>query len=317
MDATQVVIHFIGLVLFSTQVSNDPGLHAILPAIHAAPQTDTHVPPVPPLVDVKHLAPARALEPSPGARAVAPASLSANIEPHVALLIFHQDIVANDSQWPTSTILSKFPHAKALASYRFVALTGEHITFIVDAPGNPRAKLPTNLPRFSCGTLRLTSGYQWPYAQAAAVVDIPEGRLWACEPRKIASGRIDTRLVLNTTGMLTVVAVKSGVLKTLVLKTTGKPTIYLANVPPPRIKGTNTAISGPPHFQAYWQMIGRGQINTCSGPPIVAKGAPPLLPCEPAFAAPVTSAGPGSMKEYLDVGVIFSANAECSNTQWP
>lgn len=327
MDATQVVIHFIGIVLFSTQVSNDPGLHAILPAIpHAAPE-----PPI--LKHRHHPAVAMALEPSPDAAPAGPST----VESHVALLIFRHDVVANDSQWQTSAVVSRFPLATALASYKYVELTGEHIAFIVDAPSNPPAVLPPNMPRFSCPTiLGLESGYQWPYSMAAAAVDIPAGILSVCHT---SSGRIDTQLTLNATGTLTIVAAKSGVVKTLVLRTTHNPTIYLTNIPPWRVKGIAAATTGASHFQAYFEMIDRIRFSSCSGFPRVAEGAPPVLACEPLLStlvptAPVVDdrftrmrrriralfrpAGPVAVKEAIDVGEAFAAvNAECSNTQWP
>lgn len=320
MDATQVVIHFIGLVLFSTHVTNDPGLHAILPAIHFEPPT--HGNPTQPVTaassssaspGVAHASPAApSSSASPGA---AHASVSTNIEPHVALLIFHEDVVANDSQWQASTIVSRFPQAATLASWKYVKLTGEHITFIVDSPSNPRAKLPPNMPRLprlpGATPTGLTSGYQWPYSKAAAVVDIPEGTLSACHATTIAAGRIDTRLTLNATGTLTIVAAKSGVVKTLVLNTSTNPTIYLVNVPPPRVKGTDAATAGDSHFRAYCSMIGKDQTGTCSRPSVAAN-AEPVLGCEPVFFAPGSTTG-----GFLEVGPIFSANAECSNTQWP
>lgn len=345
MDATQAVIHFIGLVLFSTQVANDPGLHAILPTIqHTVSNPD-------PTDHQNHQmqfslarrSPAHATPAGP-----APAAVPANIEPHMSLLIFHKDLVPNNApqQWNPSTILSKWPNATALTDYRYVELAGEHITFLVDAPNNPPATLPTNMPKFSCPNTTapgLTPDYQWPYSKAAAVVDIPEGALSVCRVTKVADGRIDTRLVLNTGGTLTVYAQKAGVIKTLVLKTTGTPTIYVANVPPPRVDLTDKP-NGDAHYYAYFKMIGKDKSSNCSGAPGVPPNTPYVADCkeEPVFIPPsptgtgtgtsttfnsrfvaisrraVALGGPAASSQKQDpVLELMTANPECSNTQWP
>ncbi len=337
MNATQVVIHFIGIVLFSTEVTNDPGLHAILPAI----RQDFHQPPIGRLP--QSVSADGASSASPGA---APDHSSAHVEPHVAMLIFHQDLILNESQWPTLAVVSKFPEKTSLAAYRYVELTGEHIAFVVDSHRNGQATLPPNMPRFSCGKTRLAKGYQWPYSDAAAMVDIPEGELSVCDAGTIAPGRMDTRLLLDTSGTLTVVAAKSGRVNTLVLRTTANPTIYMANVPLPRVKGALGATADAPHFQAYFDMLDRGRTTVCTGKPLARKGAPAVAGCvtrpvfrtlDPALAGadggfspphrvvrahggvrpPVQPPLPLSAGQYHPMGIMFMANAECSNTQWP
>ena len=328
MDATQVFIHFIGIVLFSTQVSNDPGLHAILPAI----PPPALAPPI--LQHGHHPAVAMAaLEPSPVA-AVPAAPLT--VERHVAWLIFHKDVVANDSQWKTTKVVKTYPQATKLAAYRYVELTGEHIEFMGDTSNNPPALIPRNMPQFSCPTIfGLERGYQWPYSSAAAVVDIPEGTLSTC---RTGLGRIDSRLRLNTTGTLTIVAAKSGVVKKLILWTTHNPTIYLTNIPPSQLKGVAAAGTSAAHFQAYFEMIDRIGFSSCSGAPLVPQGAPPVPACHPLLIPPISPAPPVADVRFarmlgrvralfrpapvapndIDVNVVFHAvNAECSNTQWP
>jgi hypothetical protein len=329
MDATQVVIHFIGIVLFTTQVSNDPGLHAILPEIRhdfnpassASLQTS--------LSTASGSIPNSSAAPSTSVPAT-------HIEPHVALLIFRRDIVMNASQWQTST----FPPTAGLSQYGYVQLTGEHIAFIANAPNTIPAELPPNMPRLSCATpAALTNGYQRPYSQAAAVVYIPEGTLSPCQARRTASGRIDTRLTLNTPGTLTIVAVKSGGMKTLVLNTSNNPTIYLANVPPLRLSGTRTAPSGQPHYLAYYSMIDRNQPGRClAQPPSAANVSdcdeklvfrtvgPATTTISTLFARVrrrfraifIPPGGPGTPTEHFpEDRIMLMANAECSNTQWP
>jgi hypothetical protein len=317
MDATQVVIHFIGLVLFSAHVSNDPGLHAILPDVKQKFFTAPVIGDLPKTIaaepasaghDTAH-PPLSTANPNPSDAHV---NFAPNIESHITLLIFHEDLVADDSQWPTSTIISRFPHAETLTSYKYVKLTGEHITFIAGAPNDSPVALPENLPHLSlsCPTTGLTSGYQWPYSKAAAVVDIPEGTLSTCYS-SVAPGRIDTKLTLNTTGTLTVVAEKSGAVKTLVLNTLNNRTIYLVNVPPPRVKGSAEAESGSSHFYAYYSMIGKDLTSTCIHSPSASANMR-VVGCDPVFFAPGSTDS-----DDREVPPMFSANAECSNTQWP
>ena len=353
MNPSEVVIHFIGIVLFSTQVTSDPGLHAILPAIkhdfnpwaiHNPPNQVVAAPSSTPTHNLNppaiHHRPTQvaAAAPSNASPSAAPGSFSTHIEQHVALLVFREDIVVNDSQWKAKRIVSTFRNAEELAAYKYVELTGEHVTFVVDSPSNPLAKLPADMPRLpTCGrsTGELTSGFQWPYTQAAAVVDIPEGTLSACHARKVANGRIDTTLRLNTTGTLTIVGAKSGVVKTLVLNTTNNPTIYLANVPPPRGKGLAASHTAARHFLAYYRMIGKDETSSCLGSP-----AGPAVPdCVPQPVFPII-ATPSAVfngrfarmhhrvralflglslfpPERPETEVLRIKNAECSNSQWP
>lgn len=337
MNAAEVIIHFIGLVLFSSEVTNDPGLHAILPGIHHTVANPT----------LRHEHRMHTVSTSPRTKVSSTTSTSlsgdsANIEPHMALLIFPSGIRdQTKSDWMAAPLPSVIP---ALAGYEYVPLEGEHITFIADAPGNGAAQMPANmpkLPRANRGALK--PEYQWPYARAAAVVDIPEGTLEMCKPPEtVASGRIDTQLILQTTGKLTIVAVKAGAVKTLVIDTSRSPRIYVANVPPPRLQGAPTTVSDlhlrDPHHYAYFRMIGENPPSGKRGIPVVETGAPPVCACrqEPAFH--VTGPGSGSdptnpasterrlmasrqeIKEPPQppslLGVVV-ANAECSNTQWP
>jgi hypothetical protein len=342
MDATQVVIHFIGIVLFTTSVLNDPGVHAILPAIQQefASATINDLPKEVTSAGTSSATPGATISDLPKQVASAKTStsvtthahVSTEIEPHVALLIFREDIVANDSQWPASS----FPKAAQLSPYKYVQLTGEHVTFIVDSPKNGTAGVPPDLPRLAdAASAALSSGYQWPYAKAAAVVDIPEGGLSACDP---GGGRIDTTLLLNTTGTLTVVAAKSGVVKTLVLKTNSNPTIYLANVPMPRGNGPHTGATGERHYLAYYRMLGKDLTNTslvapsnsvsvphCEENVALSANVPTTTSPRSVFArlrlrlrAFFQPSDPGTPTEHFpEDKIIALTNAECSNTQWP
>ena len=253
-----------------------------------------------------------------------------HIEQHVALLVFPANIVVDDSQWKALMFESNHPRLGKLAGYKYVELTGEHITFVVDAPNDRLSEIPANMPRLpECGmTGKLTSGYQFPYTRAAAAVDLSEGTLSVCGK----GGRIDTRLMLNTTGTLTIVAFKSGQAKTLLLNTAGNPTIYLANVPSPQNAGVADAHNGSPHYLAYYRMIGREESRPCAGAP--ASSARTSVPdCNFPTTEPATEVAHGVFAQlhrrlralfHSDdttgppfPGYIFAVNAECSNSQWP
>lgn len=315
MNTMQVIIQFVGLCLFSEAVPNDPGVHAILPRIVADHHQHANAPQITQAVlDSVPVPPAEEM-----------------IEEHVAMLVFPADIIADDSKWKARLI----PHAHAsLKDYRQITLNGEHVTFLADGP-NAVPAVPPNMPRFTCplpagvAAPSLTPGYQWPYAQAAAVIDIPKGTLSACNPG--GRSRVDTKLKLKTTGRLTVVGMKQGVARSLVLKTNGSPRIFVLNVPNQWAAPRLTATGGTSHYLAYYSMIGKGANNACSGEPRPVAGqnidddcgddAGPVLavvsgmPYVSDDGRP-TLTGQGGPKGG-SVLTMPIANAECSNSAWP
>lgn len=340
MSATEVIIQFVGLCLFSAGVPNDPGVHAILPRItsglheHATDvelgQASTR--------DARSARGAAVTEESASQvrRGATPAPPAGAIEPHVTMLVFHKDLVDNDSQWPVAMIPGG---GNPLKDYRQVTLNGEHVTFLAHGVNPPLTSLPALMPRFSCPLANgnpalLTSGYQFPYAAAAAVVDIPEGVLEACRPGAVAATRVDTKLTLNTSGKLTVVAMKPGAAKVLILKTTTAPRIYFLNVPNLWAAGNQTASSiGEKHYVAYYRMIGKDVNSACSGPPAVPGSLSALPSCSStgslyrmASANPTISLvanrdakplGPLAGPPKNEVFDPDTANSECSNSAWP
>jgi hypothetical protein len=251
------------------------------------------------------------------------------------MIVFPTSIIDNDAQWKAGPI----PNAIAsLNEYSQVTLSGDHVTFLADGINAPAA-LPGNMAHFSCTAVTgtpdaaLAAPYQWPYTGAQAVVDVPKGTLSACYPGAIAPGRVDTQLTLNTTGRVTIVAMKEGVARTLILKADPAARIYVINVPA-RWAAGNRAAAAPGvvgHFVAYYMMVGRNKNSPCSGAPKVAvtrKNPAPGSCGGAAFLPPgggtgnsrnttalMLVAGAGSPTD----GVIeaLTSNSECSNSAWP
>lgn len=334
MDVTQVIIHFVGLALFSASVPNDPGVHAILPRITSSFHRHERI-------HVPEISQARM-------QSLPHIQYGSGVEDHVAMLVYPAAIEDPASPWKGAAIPGAAP---ALSSYKQVTLNGEHVRFLADGPNHSLTALPQIMPRFTCPMTNgvkppLTASYQWPYAEAAAVVDIPEGVLQACKPGAVAVNRIDTKLTLQTAGKLYVMATKAGVAKTLVLKTDTRHRIYLLNVPGRWARGdTLTASTGESHYVAYYGMVGRNKSSGCSGAPALAAGESITTMCgesESQYGSlgPAGTGGPQVVGRYataalsrpaagasstppppptsvdLAIGAAV-ANAECSNSAWP
>jgi hypothetical protein len=294
----QVVIHFIGLVMWTASVTNDPGLHAILPRVHPSVVLDTS-----------------------GHHETHRIAAFETIQKHTALLLFPQSaVVASQSTWKTQRIADPQFLQPALHGYHQVALAGEQLTFLPSAPNPVPAAMPTNIPKFSCPSQPpLVAGFQWPYSEAAAVVDVPEGELSVCEAQNVAPGRVDARLTLETGNTLTVIGSRSGSVKTLVLNTSAPLTIYVVNVPFARILDPTTFNEiGDKHYYAYWAMVGHDKTSNCSGPPTrqgsvgPCGGNPPVF-----FRRPKPGTKPSRTDRHIGTNSAETANSECSNTGWP
>ena len=325
MNPVEVIIHCIGLLLWTSAVPNDPGLHAIMPAVQAS------------------RFPAGA-EP----RMANPEAFT-NIQTHTALLIFPAAAILDDSKWPAQQIAAPQQLQQRLQGYRHIRFAGEQVSFITGAPNNT-ASFTSPMPKMNCGRTRLTPNYHWPYESAAAVIDVPEGEVQACDAGSIAPGRIDATLKLKTAGTLTVIGTKpsDGSVKVLVLKITSPQTLYLANVPLARVINPHLFHeTGDKHYLAYWGMVGRNKVTPCSGAPALAANEsvpacapPPFIPTGPGtgtdpninarFAASqqrtaVALGGPGGRaagtiaQKIPDNAVLelLTVNSECSNTGWP
>src|SRR5687767_7063085 len=144
MDTTTAIIQFIGIVLFSSQVPNDPGVHAILPKIGHAEH-------------VHYLA-----NPKPDANAT-------GVEDHVAAIIYRErDRLHRVGGWKKDGDLK--------SDWEYVLLRGEHVQFLTNS-ANAEPMIPAALPRAaapsSCPTVaqqtKLSPSFQAPYRGAAGV----------------------------------------------------------------------------------------------------------------------------------------------------
>jgi hypothetical protein len=232
MDTT-AIIQFIGIVLFSAQVPNDPGVHAIIPRIgHDHQQT------VESFVD--------------------------GVEEHKAVILYRKEDLLHTGGWRADHVLHN--------GWEYVELDGERVEFVTDGR-NGAAEIPLQLPHTGgglCSTYAvkpsLSPQFQAPYRGAVGVVDIPFGTMNACESG--AGSRVDTRLFIRTKGILIISAKKQGErAKTISLDEDA--VVYVANVPPsfltddPEIHRNE----GEPHWDAYNDMLGQ----SCSARPDPAK----------------------------------------------
>jgi hypothetical protein len=284
MDTTTAVIQFIGIVLFSSQVPNDSGVHAILPRIghvhqiHGQQTVPTTNDPNKSFVD-------------PG------------VESHVAILMYHK----NDripGGWRRDGVLNN--------GWEYVRLDGERVQFLTNSSNAPPS-IPTSLPRAaaapSCTITQtgLQPQFQSPYRGAIGVIDISAGTLDVCESNtKAVSARVDTRLLIDTLGVLVIVAVKPGQPpKTITLD--GDAVVYVANIPPKHVERESlTGRVGDPHWVAYNDMLS----GICAAPP---ETPPDVL--EPCDLSGISQAYKRAReKPPADFLLI---NSECSNSQWP
>ncbi len=295
MDTTTAIIQFIGIVLFSAQVPNDPGLHAIIPRIGHVHKQQIEVLPK---LDTQSQQNQAALT-----TMVAPSG----VENHFAAIIYRDaDRVDKAGGWQYDGTLAN--------GWRYVELDGDQVQFLTNG-ANEDAQIPANLPRtggsLSCNNdpQTLKSEYQPPYVGAAGVIDIPVGRLSTCETNtKTVTARLDTRLHLDTRGVLVIAAMKGTTTKTMVLK--GDAVVFVANIPPYTLKYEVNYEIGQPHWLAYNNML----TESCGEKPAVdsAMLEEPIVYCDR------NSLGESYYRARKLPPLKFQmVDSECSNTQWP
>lgn len=284
MDTTTAIIQFIGIVLFSSQIPNDPGVHAIVPRI----EHEAHV----------HL--------SYGDANTKPKTNVSGVEDHAAVIIYRRrDRLHKVGGWKADGGLR--------SDWEYVRLDGEHVQFLTNG-ANAAPKIPTDLPRVAASTSCLAAAqqpnllpsFQSPYKGAAGVIDIPSGRLDVCAANtRSVTERVDTRLLINTEGVLVIAATKAGErAKTIALD--GDAVVYVANVPPYYLfTGVEKPAVGDPHYEAYNAMLD----SPCAGRP---EGT--FVPDSCDLTAISTSYMTARKEPPADFKMI---NSECSNTQWP
>ncbi len=333
------IIQFIGIVLFSAQVPNDPGVHAILPRIGHFHKSDIHrmQPRDKTLTvdtrqtrDIQHVLDTEqplhtehalhtehtldtegALDTKQtlakeqtGEDQPAPSG----IENHISVLMYRdEDRLYWGGGWSSD--------GKLANGWNFLALDGERVQFLTHG-GDGEPKIPAILPRTGNGCGKptappsLSAEFLPPYEGAAAVIDIPEGQLSSCQTSTVNVGaRLDTRLILETRGVLVIAATKkSEEPKALVLR--GDAVVFVANIPPYALLRDTDETIGEPHWTAYNAML----AEPCAERPAVAKSEAETLIAycdlsslgEPYYRA---RKEPPIENKLIDSG--------CSNTQWP
>ena len=298
MDTT-AIIQFIGIVLFSSAVPADPGVHAIVPRIDQATHHHQQKEQKDQLNigDVKSMA--SGYEELEG------------VENHVAVLLFRKrDVIGTAGTWKRTGELR--------SDWQFVQLDGEQVQFLTNGVNDAPA-VPASLPRIEGGdclvqaeaTTGFKDAFQAPdYAGAAAVIDIPLGTLAVCGKKSAHSDsviRVDTTLAMKNEGVLVIAARRAsdGTAKTITLH--GGALVYVANVPPRYVfEGTYDPMTSDSHWEAYHEMIDTPCPSRPQMPPVaeacdlsglseawrIAQNDPPTL-------------------------VLMMVGSECSNTQWP
>ncbi|HEV7240101.1 MAG TPA: hypothetical protein VGQ36_12750 [Thermoanaerobaculia bacterium] len=281
MSATEAVIHFIGIVMLTASVPNDPGVKAIVPRIEGF------------AVESATQRVGRGRRSSEPVRAV---------EPHVAAIIYEKSDKLGISNWTPANFRE---------TWEYVVLQHERLQFVTSA-ANGTPSIPRDLPH-ACSTMTLQAPFQPPhYTSAAAVVDIPEGSLEVCVARQSndspSGGRADTRLFLKTNGSFVIVATNaSEPAKTITLKPDA--TVFLVNIPPTRLDietPLTSLVESLPHHQAYDAMGGTSNCTHHLDVSNVCKS------CDESLMKKRRPARSGS-----SLPEIMIIDSECSNSQWP
>jgi hypothetical protein len=295
-------IHFIGICLFTTAASNDGKLYVVLPRIQA---TGMH----------QHMN-LQATRPRP-----APASQSQSgstpglggVENHTAFLAFRDVDFLTVAGWTPQALPGQ-------PGYQYIVLSGETISFNTNA-ANPASTKPANLPSVKCcGSEQLLPGFKTGDGSgAAAIFRLGEGTLTACSALSSAGdgGRMDTRLQLETGGVLMVWGETKQKTRALVLK--GDAPLYIGNLPTewvldhpyPTLQTNST-----PHHQAYTAMFKHPTGISCPYKPSAERTAIPTRCGTLDVAFRFGDTVPAGKKQ-TDLPIPEAVNAECSNSTWP
>ncbi|MEA2465757.1 MAG: hypothetical protein QOJ98_3504 [Acidobacteriota bacterium] len=308
--ATDVLIFFVGLTVWSEQVPSDCGVKAILPrVVHESPPSPNRPP---------------------------------HVQNHAAGIVFRADSFVSLEGWggcprvlgtgedapcdaPNGPTGSNGPND----AFWYVPLDGDPVRFVTNGATNVPAslhglKLPRLQQELCPAKPTLTGPYQPPYSGAAAVVTLPEGTLQACMSVPAdADGRLDTRLRLKTAGNLVIDGSTMRDIRRLQLKPRpagGPIEVMIANVPETYYQGDTmkpprTEINGMSHENAYHAMSEPGSArctmsltdwwNQLVDPDPIClceSGASAFEPIAPIISTSLSTSG---------------GNFACSNTTWP
>jgi hypothetical protein len=329
MSTVPVLIHFLGLCVFSSHIPGDPGQKVILPAVvYTDPRS----------IATKNLPAQRTgrvtpVPPSAHGRVTGDSTMAHSIwdpvphvEDHVAIMMFPTASADPSSDWGGPPIV--LPNT----SYSYVKLTGDHLQLAASTalPDLDPLRLP-HLRDDLCNKMTaLNARFQPPaYTGAAAVVALPPGAIRACLPT--GNNRVDTEATLNSAGDLVILANTGGVQKVLRLTPLGgRVTLVIANIPVSCLSGVcgspqSSAINGVAHVQAYYGMgVGSTSCNSLIATWYSQRAGSPQQPLGCSMASlpfgaghnkvVVARAGTGSGGVYPTTQM---SNFECSNSQWP
>lgn len=336
-----LIIHFVGLVLFSSQVPNDCGVKVILPQVvysdlSARPDTSTPIQGIPKAT----VDPSTSNKPTaPKTVGFVPIAQAHHVEDHVALLVFPAAEYIPGTSWGTQ------PTALGTTPYLYVKLDGERIRFNSGALNQAADIDNLELPglRTLCPSARsLNANFQPPYRGAAAVFDLPEGKVNACIP----GPRFDTEVTLDTNGQLIISASTIKTQKEIRLQPAGGTfELIVANVPVSCLANGHCSAPGPSaldnvtHVHAYYAM-GNGQADSNDNESIAqwivqkSQLADPPVPSNPCVITDIPAAAggfgmagilqnPGGSRMATPTHVNpppdpdRMTDFECSNSKWP
>lgn len=326
--AATIVVHYLGLAVVTDQVTNDCGVHIIVPRVKYQGPSGP--------IDPRDVSPQTLLAPpqqhqqqrlnradvgrqevaqrrTPDQRWAVTPRLGPQVEDHMQIIIIPKANYHPSSSWKGKPF-PLFPN-----DYVYFELAGDHIRFLTQGVKNPAANVSSvQLPRIKtcCTTLAnndLLPAYQAPYKGAAGVFDIAEGVLTSCKVNpNDPKSRYDSELTLEHKGNFVIDASTMTQDKQIRLfQMTPDTTVLVANVPTCTIKGNcvvkaHHAADGLPHYRAMYAMAEGG--SACNTSP--ADCAPVAGEC----AREVKHfAGAGSKKLPWPTAMTF----ECSNSQWP
>jgi hypothetical protein len=218
--AATAVVHFIGIVAFSTQLSPDHHLQALMPRIPARPPAATQ---------------------------------ALDIEPHVAFLAFPKDALVDKN-----VSLEAFPKESSMVWIRLdgarvsILPEGRRV--------KEQATTPSGLPSlrgFCPAMTKLSADFrERAFRGAAAVFDVPVGKTVACEARVNQKdiGRIDTELTIPNGGTIRIEIANPK--KTILLR--GDTIVYAAHLPKSFFNPSLHDHGTEPHYMAYFAMNAKG-----------------------------------------------------------
>lgn len=328
--ATDVLIFFVGLTMWSEKIPKDCGVKAILPRV-------VHTSPISTKPAIRREGPSTPQSATAASRAVAavPHRDSPHVQNHAAAIVFHSESFVSQYGWGQPRILPSGSQAPGTGEqtqpvevFWYIPLDGDHVRFVTNGASNDPAslkdvKLPQLQQELCPARPTLAAAYQPPYRGAAAVIALPEGTLQAClNVPPDSDGRLDTRLDMKTIGNLVISASTMRDTKELRLKPRragGPIEVMIANVPEAYYRGIQTtplptAIDGMSHENVYHAMSEPSNGNCTlslnewwneserDGIPLCNAGTLAFEPGAPIISTSLSTSG---------------ANFACSNTAWP